>query len=133
MNPIPLVSAPLLLLAVVACHPAVVSIPWDDDADGLLGNQEEDAGTDPTLWDSDGDGHSDGAEVEEGTDPLDPEDHPFGGGWEPAYCADSIVPTGSNGVGDIAENFTLSDQYGEDLSLHDFCDKVVLLESAAFW
>ncbi|MBW1880144.1 MAG: hypothetical protein JRJ84_17420 [Deltaproteobacteria bacterium] len=132
MKPSLLAPGCALLLAMIACRPAEVSISWDDDGDGLLGNQEDDAGTDPAVWDSDGDGHGDGAEVDEGTDPLDPEDHPFGGGWEPAHCSESIVPTG-NGVADIAENFTLTDQYGEDLSLHDFCDKVVLLESAAFW
>lgn len=66
------------------------------------------------------------------TDPLDPEDHPYTGGWEIADCRDSIESTG-NGEGDIARDFTLTDQFGDEVSLHSFCDRTVLVVNFAFW
>jgi Bacterial TSP3 repeat len=42
----------------------------DDDGDGLLNNEEEALGTDPTEADTDGDGISDSDEFDHGTDPT---------------------------------------------------------------
>ncbi|MCB9741455.1 MAG: TlpA family protein disulfide reductase [Alphaproteobacteria bacterium] len=121
------------LIALVACAPAEVGIPFDDDGDGLLTDDELALHTDPADPDTDGDGHLDGEEVEAGTDPLDIDDYPYRGGYGvDAECRDSISSTG-HGVGDIAENFTLMDQYGDGVKLHDFCGRVVLLVSGAIW
>lgn len=61
-----------------------------------------------------------------------PEREAYLGGWLKALCADDIQGSG-NKVGDIAEDFSQMDQYGEMLRLHDFCDRTVLLVGAAFW
>ena len=56
----------------------------------------------------------------------------YEGGWRIGACEDDIEATG-NEVGEVAEDFALSDQYGEIVRLHSFCDRVVLLVGAAFW
>lgn len=96
----------------------------DADGDGLDDDEERELGTDPDDDDSDGDGFEDGEEVDADTDPLDDDDHPID-------CGD-LEPTG-NGVGDVAENFEWTDQNGDTVRLHDHCEDVVLLVSAAFW
>jgi len=94
----------------------------------------------PPVWvaggspwvDTDGDGWSDAEEADQFTDPMNPMDHPYTGGWDIDGCRDAIVPTGDD-VGDVAENFALPDQYGDEVKLHDFCDRTVLLVSTAAW
>jgi hypothetical protein len=110
------------------CVPTLVDVPLDLDGDGLLADDP-----DPENEDADGDGHLDGDEVNAGTDPLDAESHPYKGGYEvDSECNNDIQATG-NSVGDISEDFEAMDQFGEMVRLHDFCGKVVLLTSGAFW
>ena len=52
--------------------------------------------------------------------------------WPTDECADQLVGTGT-GVGDIAPNFTMMSQHGTEVSLHDYCDRAVLLVGSAFW
>ena len=104
----------------------------DDDGDGLTNGEETDLGTDPANADTDGDGFSDSDEVLGHTDHTQADDHPYTGGWPIDACRDTVVATG-NTVGDVAEDFDLMDQYGEQVRLHSFCDRVVLLVGAAFW
>lgn len=126
------------LLLLVACGTAKVDIQlgdeMDSDEDGLSDAGEIDEGTDPTSDDSDGDTWSDGEEFEQGTDPLSELDHPYTGGWKIDKECRNMAPdtTGAN-EGDIAANFTLVDQYGDNVRLYDFCNHAVLLISAAFW
>ena len=132
------VALPVLLLA-AGCDMATVNMPFDDDADGLLTDQEEQLGTDPENPDSDDDGYQDGAEYDDHTDPLDGEDHPYLSGWPIDACRTQMDPAGDTGgmgavaQGDVAANFALTDQFGETVHLHDFCGQVVLIESSAFW
>lgn len=104
----------------------------DDDGDGLTNGEEDDLGTSRSDRDSDGDGYEDGEEVDGNTDPTDRQDHPYLGGWPIDACRDSVSSTG-NGVGQITSDFSLLDQYGEQVHLHDFCGKEVLLLSSAMW
>jgi len=107
----------LVLLAIPACG--------DPDDTG-----PEDEGLDP-AGDEDGDGYSNAEEEQAGSDPFDPADVPYLGGWAKGACRDGIEASG-NEVGQVAQDFSLLDQYGEPLRLHDFCDRVVLLEFAGF-
>ncbi|TNE92140.1 MAG: hypothetical protein EP330_03020 [Deltaproteobacteria bacterium] len=104
----------------------------DSDGDGLSDATEAELGTDPNLPDTDNDGYDDGVEVDGNTDPNSASDHPYAGGWPIGACRDDIQSTG-NGLGQISQDFALTDQYGDTLSLHDFCDREVLLVGAAFW
>lgn len=104
----------------------------DTDGDGLADGDEVELGLDPNAADTDGDGYSDGAELDANTNPSDPDDKPYAGGWTKDACRNDIEGTGY-GVGDIAEDWTLPDQFGEQVRLHDFCDHVVYLVFAAFW
>ena len=117
-------------LLAAGCTPPVVDIPFDPDQDGLLDDAEAEAGTDPERAGTDG--HNDGAEVEAGTDPTDPDDYPYSGGWEVDDCSEGLVATG-NSPGSVTYDFELIDQHGEMVRLYDFCDKVVVLASMAFW
>ena len=86
---------------------------------------------DPEL-DLDEDGYTNQQEWDAGSDPNDANDIPYVGGWGKDFsCRFDIEPTG-NEVGQIAEDFSLIDQYGDMVSLHDFCGRPVLLEFTAF-
>ena len=121
-------------LCVVGCAPeepidtGTYDPAADPDGDGLTNQEEEDLGLDNHNPDTDGDGFTDGQEVNGNTDAADPEDYPYAGGWDIGACRDSIQPTGKN-VGDIAVDFGLMDQFGEEVTLHSFCDRVVLVVS----
>lgn len=51
---------------------------------------------------------------------------------EPVHCSETLVPTG-HGVGQVAHDFTLTDQSGQSFRLYDHCDKTVLLVGSAMW
>ncbi len=133
-------SSWIIAFAVTACAPSKVDLDFDgnngprrdSDGGGVTDQEEEELGTDPDSEDSDGDGWADGVEVDGFTDPTDPNDHPYTGGWPIDECRHDIVSTGGTGVGAIVDNYTLTDQYGEEIRLHDFCDHVVLLEAVGF-
>ncbi len=104
----------------------------DDDGDGLTNGEEHDLGTDPNDADTDGDGWDDGDELDENTDPTDGNDKPYAGGYPIDACRWDVESTGMN-VGDIAENFKLEDQHGEQVRLHDFCDHAIVVVGSAGW
>lgn len=121
-------------LLLSGCDFASVEMPFDDDGDGLLTDEEEEMGTDPDDPDSDGDGWEDGAEVDSYVDPLDPDEHPYTGGWAIDACRAQMDDAGTGTTVDtVAPNFALTDQHGDTVRLHDFCGKVVMLEASAFW
>ncbi len=112
--------------------PCAAASTSDHDEDGLTDRRECRLGTDPDNPDTDGDGWADGQEVDGENDPLDEGDHPYLGGWPMDSCRSEIVGIG-NAPGEVAYDFTLMDQFGDDLRLHDFCDHVVLLIASAAW
>lgn len=117
----------------------------DSDGDGLTDAEEAEFGTDPDAADSDGDGFDDGDEVDAGTNPANEYSHTYDGGYNVGYCEDGTPtatgptgPPGSSGFpkyqgGDVAENFSLLDQYGEYVDLYSFCGQVVQLTFSAMW
>lgn len=121
---------PLTLLA-TGCL-AEVKFDADSDGDGLSDASEASLGSDPGNPDSDGDTWLDGEEAESNTDPINPDDHPYTGGWAIGDCRADVESTG-NAEGEVANDFSLMDQYGEMVSLHSFCDRVVYMVFAAFW
>ena len=122
----------IILLLLLACNSDEVVPITDADDDGLPGFIEATFGTDPNDADSDADGYNDLEEINSNTDPLDASDHPYIGGYKIDSCRHDINGTGNN-IGDIAKGFTLMDQHGDMVRLHDFCNHVVLLVSEAFW
>lgn len=104
----------------------------DADNDGLTDSEEADLGTDPDESDSDGDGADDGEEVDQNTDPTDEDSVPFEGGWPVSACNGEIDGEGWD-EGDVSDDWTMPDQFGQDVNLHAFCDNVVYVVFAAFW
>ena len=98
----------------------------DNDGDGLTNGEEDQLGTDKDKADTDGDGYDDGEEVERYTDPLSANDHPYTGGYPGRQLPWDVNATGNN-PGQVAKNFTLKDAHGEQVRLHDFCDRVVVV------
>ncbi len=116
----------------------------DSDGDGLSDSEEDDLGTDPDDSDSDGDGVEDGQEVSDGTNPTNPYSFLYAeGGYNVGNCdaiPEASDPSGPNndytdtwGEGDIAGNFTLQDQYGQDVHLYSFCGQHVMIAFGAVW
>ncbi|MEN0065986.1 MAG: redoxin domain-containing protein [Myxococcota bacterium] len=104
----------------------------DRDGDGLTNAEEAALGSNPDAADTDRDGWDDLIEVDNYTDPLNGFDHPYTGGWEIDACRNDLRGTGG-ARGDVALPFSLMDQHGDPVRLHDFCDRVVLIASAAGW
>ena len=115
----------LPLLSLVACQDS--KLDHDDDDGGGLNVVPQY----PPDSDNDDDGYTYAEEMEYGSDPQDADDVPYSGGWVKGDCRYDIQPTG-NSVGDVAENLGLTDQFGDVVYLHDFCDRVVVLEYSAF-
>lgn len=119
------------LLFAVACI-SDVSIDLDGDADGLLDSDEVALGSDPGTPDSDEDGWLDGEEADQNTDPTDAADKPYQNGWPIDACRDDVEPTGTS-EGEVSDGFELTNQFGEVVRLHDFCDQVVFMVFSAGW
>jgi peroxiredoxin len=123
----------------------------DSDSDGLTDSEEVDAGTDPLVADSDEDGWNDGDEVEAGTPPGNAYIHPFEEGdyrmGTAATPAEATGPTGESAqeyagqtytwtsyqAGDFAENFTLMDEFGQDVDLYAFQGRWIYMTFSAVW
>lgn len=104
----------------------------DSDGDGVSDAIELQFGSDPDDPDTDGDGFEDGEEVDANTNPMNGGDYPYAGGWAIDACRNDVSSTG-NGVGQVASDFELTDQFGESVRLHDFCGKAVVLVASAMW
>ncbi len=136
----------LLLLGVTACVPVRrANAPdgsddddddddaaTDSDGDELLDVFEDTIGTDPFDPDTDDDGFEDGAEHLSFFRPDDPSDWPYTGGY-PRQPIPVTVASGTHQVGDVAPNFTLTDQHGQELQLHRFYGNVVMIRVDAGW
>ena len=130
-------------------------LPGDADGDGLSDEEEAELGTDPQDPDSDDDGFDDGEEVAVGTNPLYQPSHPYTGGNNVGYCETPPEPTGPSdtvsgwfelddgppdylewpvyALGDVADDFSWRDQYGEQVQLYSFCGHQVMLIFGTFW
>ena len=78
---------------------------------------------------------NDTSDTQDTDDTEEPEPDPnpvYIGGYNTNVCNPKAVSTGF-GIGDVSEDFTLTDQFGEQVSLSDFCGNTVLLVSSAFW
>ena len=133
-------TSTILAMTLAGCAAADLDVEWDEeggtsgidsDGDGLSDSDERELGSDPAVADSDGDGWEDGVESNYYTDPTNPNDHPYIGGWPIDACRNDLQPTGM-AVGDVINDVTLLDQYGDEIRLHDFCDHTVLIEHAGF-
>jgi thiol-disulfide isomerase/thioredoxin len=100
------------------------------------------------LADDDADGFTNAEEAEAGTNPDYAYSHPYTGGYNVGFCDTPPEPTGPTGtgrnessgvtwdaydVGDVVENWTMTDQYGELVDLYSFCGKHVVVALSAGW
>ncbi|MCB9674845.1 MAG: TlpA family protein disulfide reductase [Alphaproteobacteria bacterium] len=136
---------PVTLAFTVACD-------TDADLDGLLKSEELELGTDPKNADSDGDGIDDGDEVLAGTMPTEADSDGDGftdgeeaingdalnkyhwpdGLWAD-FSADADITNPGWHIGEQMPDFQAKDQFGNDVSLHQFYGMVVLLDFSAGW
>ena len=84
----------------------------------------------PTVLLSDNSDNSDNTNGEQEPS-SEPELPTYSGGYNVNLCSPE-VHTGY-AVGQVAGDFELIDQYGENLRLSDFCGNTVLLVASAFW
>jgi thiol-disulfide isomerase/thioredoxin len=155
-QPLPGVSVTaLILLTAFAC----TTTDSDETNFGVYGKDLEndaDYGSDEAIVggpddDPDGDGFSNAEEEEAGTNPNYEYSHPYTGDYQVGFCRDKPNPTGptkeqrytdedgnsfdylSYQRGDVAENVTLQDRYGEEMDLYSFCGTHVMLVVSAGW
>ena len=134
MGPIRLTRLLVALLALCLCVGCGSSRGAVEDSDGdcLSDSFEGQIGTDPHDVDSDGDGAADGVEYLSYFFPDDASDWPYLGHYPRQPIPRSLSSDGS-GLGSVPENFTSSDQHGQDISLHRFYGNVVVIELATEW
>jgi len=102
----------------------------DDDGSPLPGDDgaSDDGGGDDGLPD---DGLPDDGGSDDG-EPEEPAGSPYVGEWDIGNCQDQVTPSGT-GVGQVVPDFLLTDQFGDQVRLYDFCHKAVYLVEGAFW
>ncbi len=105
----------------------------DRDGDGLTNADEAQWGSDPDDPDTDRDTYDDGVEVAQFTDPINGYDHPYTGGWRIDACRNDLGEGQSYAPGSIVPSWSLMDQNGDGVRIHDFCDQVVVLASSTEW
>ena len=110
----------------------------DSDGDTISDGDERDQGSDPTLTDSDGDTYQDNWEIAEGTDPTDAESRIYTGYWPYNPDKDLIADPGFGGdstADDMVPNFTMLDQFGEEVNFYDFAGqgKHIILDDSGVW
>ena len=106
--------------------------PTDTDGDGLNDDFEDRIGTDFENPDTDGDGFSDSEEHLNYFFADDETDFPYFGEYPRGPIPRSVDGDGWS-LGDVSDNWTGVDQYGEELQLHRFYGNVVVVELAADW
>ena len=116
----------------------------DDERSDIVGennDQEEETA------DDDDDGFTNAEEEEAGTNPNYEYSRPYEGGYNVGWCDTPPEPTGPTGTGstargatwdayqegDVVENWTMTDQYGEKVDLYSFCGKHVMVSFSAGW
>ena len=115
----------------------------EDDKNDSMGA----IGVDENIADDDGDGFTNAEEEEMGTDPDSQYSRPYTGGYNVGVCDELPAATGPTGTGenrngvqwaayqegDVADNWTMMDQHGEEVDLYSFCGKHVMLAISAGW
>jgi hypothetical protein len=107
----------------------------DDGGSGTGGDGDD--GDDGTSGDGSDDGTSgDGGDGGTTTEEVPPES-PYQGGWDIGTCQDDIQgnaasPQAAN-VGAVLMDWTLPDQFGDQVRLYDFCHEVVYYVVVAGW
>jgi hypothetical protein len=92
---------------------------WGDDGSDTWGDDGGD------TWGDDG-----GATGDDGGGSTEPPNgSPYQGGWDIGDCQDSIVPDanspGEADIGGVLHDWTLPDQFGDQVRFYDFCHKVI--------
>ncbi len=101
-------------------------VDWDDD--GLPNSFEDEIGSDPTNNDTDGDGFLDGTEYYAYFRPADDTDYPYTGDYPRAPIpADGEIEGQGYNQFDVSPDFTITDQFGQDLYLHRFYGNIVVV------
>ena len=120
----------------------------DSDTSSEASNSTPDGGIVDDGTDDDGDGFTNMEEEEAGTNPDYAYSHPYTGGYNVGFCDTPPEPTGPTGtglnestgvtwaaydVGDVVENWTMTDQHGEEVDLYSFCGKHIVVAFSAGW
>ena len=101
-----LLIATVAIAATVACAPTSVDISLEEDGVTFVDPNSEEVNED-VFYD--------------------------GGGWQvDTQCNEGIQATG-NAPGDITDGTALLDQFGEEVNIHDFCGRAILIVTGAFW
>lgn len=106
--------------------------PGDGLGPGGDGGVEDDGADDSDDAEADDPG---GVEQDTGVASDPPADYGPDNTW--SHATEDDVPAGLQGTGwgpgDVAYNFTLQDQYGDEVELYQFYGKVVVLDIFAEW
>jgi thiol-disulfide isomerase/thioredoxin len=136
-----------LLTSLVLLSSCTAEDADNGDGDNNFAPNDNSDDNDAELSDDDDDGFTNAEEEEAGTNPDYEYSRPYEGGYNVGWCDTPPEPTGPTGTGetergmtwdayqegDVVENWTMTDQYGEAVDLYSFCGKHVMVSFSAGW
>jgi hypothetical protein len=96
------------------------SEPSSENDNGNNSDNSDNSGSDPS------------SEPDNREPSSEPEIPSYTGGYNVNLCSPEAQATGY-AIGQVAGDFNLVDQFGENVRLSDFCGNAVLLVAATFW
>lgn len=101
------------------------------DGDCMTDAEELALGTDPNKVDSDGDGTSDCDELDCVSNPSDGNETCYACGWK--HNDPGNIQSNGSSLGSVMKDLVLTDQCGEQVSVHDFTGGYHILYMTAAW
>ena len=108
-----------------------------EDNSGEETQENQDNNPNDSTSESDSNGNTDNSDNSDNTNgeqepSSEPELPTYSGGYNVNLCSPEKLKTTGYAVGQVAGDFELIDQYGENLRLSDFCGNTVLLVAVHF-
>jgi hypothetical protein len=120
------------LAFLAGCAGGLPGAPADTDGDGLTDEFEDSIGLDIEDQDTDGDGFTDAEEHLNFYFADDASDYPRTGDY-PRHARPRSLEVEGSDIGNVVASWNRTDQFGDEITLHEFYGNVILVGIGADW